>query len=206
MFLAEHPLHLVVGKAGCDLLAPVTALNQDVAGLGVAGNQIGIAQTGKGLVQVIPRHPFAVHCLDPSSRDGLPQFATAGNTADIAVARSFLATLQFRNHVVQPTAQFTIGRIRPRGDHRRERGKIVPASVPGETAAFPITVRFCLRLQSRFTQIRREETIRLQRQQIRSVGLHRIGKGTLQQSHRSQWQHLGGSGHNLRLARLNCEC
>ena len=37
VFLAEHPLHLVVGQPGGDLLAPVAAADQDFAGAGANG-------------------------------------------------------------------------------------------------------------------------------------------------------------------------
>ena len=77
--------------------------------------------------------------------------------------------------------------------------------VTSKAAAFPVPIRLRLRLQSHLARIRREEAIRLQRQQIRAVGFDRVGERAIQQTHGGQPRHYGGSCGGWNLVRLKRE-
>ena len=150
--------------------------DEHVARLLVAADQVGIAQAGEDLVQVVPGHPLAVEAeaLDVAvSRAAISSHscAAAGNAADVAVAVRALARGELRHHVVEPPLHL---RIAGRGPHLRERGEVVPGRVAVEAGALPVRILRGLRREPGFGPIRREQPIGLQRADRLDVQILRV--------------------------------
>ena len=189
IFRAEHLLHLAVRKTRRDLDAPIAEPDQQGAGLLPARDQPRVPQPGVGLVEVVPRHPLRAHRTDVAGGDFLPQRATAGHPADVAVAIGFLAAFEFRQHKVEPAAEFA-GRVVAGGDHGGQRREVVARGVAVQPAALPVAVRGFPQLEAGLAQERRQQTVGIQLQQVAAVGLDRAREWPLQQPHRSQREQL----------------
>src|SRR5208282_2012816 len=111
----EHLLHLLVRETSNDAVTPIPQPEQYLAGLLIARDQPGVTKSGKSLVEIIPRHPFTSEGFDAAAGHLCPEGAAARDTADVPVAGSLLAALQFGNHVIESATQFTRRRIRSGG-------------------------------------------------------------------------------------------
>lgn len=117
--------------------------------------------------------------VNASGGDVFPHRTTVGNAAEVTVAGSHLATFQFGEHVVEPASQLAVGRVRARGDHVCQCREIMAGRVAAEARAFPIAVAGRARFETGLTQERREQAVRLVREQVSLVGLHRFRERTV---------------------------
>ena len=193
VFAAQHGLHLLRRQVRAQAQRPVRQRDQHVARPGVAGMAPGIAQTGKQLVQVVPRHPLAVDGetvgLQLAVRDVVEGGAAAGNAAEITVAVALLGTLQFGDEVVQSIQDFAVA---GRGIHERQRRQVMPAHVAVEAGRFPVAVAILFRRQARFAQERRQQAVRIKFQQVVQIGLLRFEERAGCEAHVRQREQLHG--------------
>ena len=184
MLAAQHVLHLFLCQSIRQVGHPVGQLHEHVPCFLASGHEIGIAQPGVSLVDVVERHPTVVQAErigpDIAVLDFRPHLPASGHTAQITVARRVLATLHLGKHVVQPTLDFRIARG---GIHVGKGGKIMPADMPVQSRVLPIGIVLGLRRQSGTFQIRSQQTVGVDSQQIADVQVFRMLERTLCQSH-----------------------
>ena len=117
----EHLLHLRVRQRREQAAGPVGQRDEHVASLGVAADQVGVAQPGEQLVQVVPGHPRAVQAealdLQRACGDARPQLTALRHGADVAVAVGELALGQLADHRIQPPLRLGVAGRRPRLRH-----------------------------------------------------------------------------------------
>ena len=178
----EHLLHLLIRKTCDDAVTPVSQLEHHLAGLLIARDQPGVAQSGKSLVEVIPGHPFASEGFDVATRHLRPKCAAARDTANVTVAGSLLAALQFGNHVIEPATQLALPRIRSGGAHEGQRGEIMTGRVPVEASAFPIAVSGLMLRQAGFAEERRQQAVWIEVEQVNAVSRYPLRERTVQQT------------------------
>ena len=109
MLRVEHALHLLVGEAGGDVDGPVAEPEEQFLGLLVAAVDVGVAQSGIHLVQVVESDPCAGVGTEVAFPEGAPYLVAVGHSAHVApspfrmVARVGIgAGLQLANHVFHP--------------------------------------------------------------------------------------------------------
>ena len=123
---------------------------EHLARLRVAADQIGVAQAGEQLVQVVPGHPRAVEAealdLQSAGGDAGPQLAALRHAADVAVAVGPLALGELADHRVEPPLRLGVAR---RGPGLRQRGQVVAGRVALQAGALPVRIQLGLRLQAR---------------------------------------------------------
>ena len=66
----------------------------------------------------------------------------------------------------------------------------MPGGVSVESAAFPVAVRPCLKLQTRFAPQWGQQPVGIMGQEILTIDLDRLGERTVEQLHVSQWEKL----------------
>jgi len=195
VFHAEHPLHLFVVQTGGDRHAPVAQTDEQLASLLISGLEIGVAQTGEGLVHVVPGNPLLVDRGHVSSGDGAPELAAARHATEVAVAEGVLAGLEFGEHAGEARAQLAVGRVLAGGDHVRERGEVVAGGVTVEAAALPVAVGLRLDRQARFAAERRDEPVGIEREQVFAIRGHGgRERAVVEETDGAQRVHLRRSG------------
>ena len=189
---AQHGLHLCVGERGRQFHGPVRQGHQHGFRLDIAGVLVGVAQAGKYLVQVVPRHPTTVDGkgvgLQLATGHGLPGGAAIGNAAQVAIAIRVLALLQLRQHVVEAFARLGVARGR---HHQRQRRQIMPAHVAVQARRFPVAIAGLNLRQARLAAERRQQFVRVKRHQILQVRRLCVEKRSRTEAHGREGKQLG---------------
>ncbi len=188
---AQHVLHLFIGQVRAQCQRPVGQGDQHRARVLVAGVLVGVAQARVHLVQVVPRHPFAVDRevigLHFTARDGLPHGAALGDAAEVAIAVLFLAALELRDEVVEPLLDFSVTGGRK---HQRQRRQVMAAHVAIETAGLPVAVSRLFERQASLAQKWRQQAVRVHLHHVMEVGLLRFQEWAGAQAYVLQWEQL----------------
>src|ERR1700748_2509627 len=148
----EHALDLLVVEIGEDVLGPSGELDFDVERGAVAGELVGVAQSGEELVLDVPWRPEAVEVEVAGvgfafatllESDLAVDALCVHEGADVAVFLRVLNGLQLCDEVVGALLEtyVTCGRV-----HQADSGEIVSGNVSGELAAGTVPTAVTLRL------------------------------------------------------------
>jgi len=195
LFALEHALDLFVGEVGDEAVAPIAEPNEDVAGLGVAGDEPGVAEAGEGFMQVVPRDPFpvdgeVVH-FQFAGGDFGPEFAAVGRAADVAVAVGALALGHLGDHVIEAARHLGVAG----GDgHLGECGQVVAGHVAIEAGAFPVRVFRSFGGKACFGSEGGHEPVNIEREDVAGIDILRGLERSLGQAHIAQVEELDLGG------------
>ena len=154
----EHALHLRVTHPAHDALGPLGELDFEFQRRPVAGEAIGVAQAGEGLVQRVPGRPHAVQVEAAGADvtlgnsledDGAVGPLLVGDGAQVAVATLVLDLLEFFDQVIGALLE---ARVAGGGIHQAHRREVMAGDMAGELLAvdgIPATVTLGFRLQTR---------------------------------------------------------
>ena len=180
----QHLLNLLVTQLADLVNHPVRQLDKHLLGLLTTCNEVGIAQSGIDLVDIIKRYPTVVQ----SERVGMdvafgylsPYLVGVGHTTHIAVLASILTAFQFAEHIVQASTDFLVSC----GSHHIAQCRhIVSTDVAVQTRILPVSVVLGLRRQPSPFQIGCQQSVSIQRQEVVDVCLLVFLKLTIGQSH-----------------------
>ena len=169
-------LHLFIGKGGDNGQPPVAKVEEHLTGFLIAAVRPGIAQTGIGLVHVVPRHPVFPHDGDVAFLNLFPGFHAVGDASYVSVAMLLLAAFQFRHHVIHA---LLAGFVARGGIVDGEGGEIMSADVSVQVG--PVGENLPFRGQSRFFEEGGEQAIDVVLKQYYYVEVASMLEGAVQQ-------------------------
>jgi len=176
-FRVQHALDLGVVEAGEDPLRPRREPRFHGQRGAVTGEPIGVAQARVGLVQCVPRRPFAVQVESRGANlpfcQRVERPPAAFQSAQVAVAVLVLHLLQLPHDVVRAVPEARVPGGRP---HQAHAGQVMARDVPREipAAAVPAAVRLRFRREPRALAVKRQHTVRLERQEVLAIQVLRV--------------------------------
>ena len=173
----QHSLDLGVVQPGEDPLGPRRESRLHGQRGAVAGEPIRVAQPRVGLVQRVPRRPFAVQVEGSGTnltfRQRVERPPAAFQGAQVAVAVLVLHRFQLSHDVVRALPEARVPGGRP---HQAHSGQVMAGDVAREipAAAVPAPVGLRLRLEPRALAIVRQHPVGLERQQVLAIQILRV--------------------------------
>ena len=182
VLVAEHGLHLCVGKAGVSGDGPVAELPGHLERLLVAALSIHVEQAGKDLVQRVVRRPHGLLFLDPVKEFFRKGAQVAGRELRLARGETRHQRLAF---LLEPL-------VAGAGVHQRAGREVVTDEMAAHLALglLPAAVGSSRRGQPRIDAEGVQQPVHVQRQQILLIQVLRVLERPVEQAHLAKWKRL----------------
>ena len=131
-------------------------------------------------MDIVKRYPFTIQSKTGSLNFAIANFfphgPASGHSPDVSVVVGILRFFQFADHVVQPGFYFGIS---CRCIHVCKCRQVMSSYMPVEAGIFPIWIIFSFRCESGFTQIRSQQTIGTEFEQVLHIHFFGMPERTL---------------------------